>query len=261
MARCLGGRIIIEGMALLKYTVEPTSQRDWTDQQMDSLFAEGFPAFITADPEVKKYIGRVRECFPQLDVMLVCGDGQPMATGWGVPIPWTDQVADLPPSFADILRVAVEAHDSGGETNAFVICGGVVHPELKGTGTASELVRALIQTGQDHGMTRVLAPLRPTRKHRYPLISIEEYASWTRDDGLPFDPWLRLHVRAGGRVIALAPTAQTMFGSVKEWEEWARMPLPATGQYVIPDGMSVLHIDTDTDVGNYTEPNIWIRHL
>jgi hypothetical protein len=245
----------------LKYTVEPTSQRHWTDEQMDRLFAEGFPAFITADPEVKKYIARVREYFPHLDVILVSDDGQPAATGWGVPIPWTDDVKDLPPSFADILRVAVEAHESGADTNAFVICGGVVSPELKGTGTTTELLRALIQTGQNQGMTRVLAPLRPTRKHLYPLISIEEYASWVREDGLPLDPWLRLHVRAGGRVIALAPNAQTRFGSVKEWEEWARMPLPATGQYVIPDGMSVLHIDTDADVGTYTEPNIWIRHL
>ena len=95
------------------------------------------------------------------------------------------------------------------------------HPELKGTGTATELVRALIQTGQNQGMTRALAPLRPTRKHLYPLISIEEYVSWVREDGLPFDPWLRRHVRAGGRVIALAPDAQTMTGSVQEWEQWA----------------------------------------
>lgn len=78
---------------------------------MDRLFAEGFPAF-TADPEVKKYIARVRDYFPQLDVILVGEDGHPAATGWGVPIPWTDDVADLPPSFADILPVAVEAHES-----------------------------------------------------------------------------------------------------------------------------------------------------
>ena len=170
-------------------------------------------------------------------------------------------VAHLPESFADILRVAVEARESGADADAFVICGGVVHPELKGTGTATELIRALTQTGQKHGMTRVLAPLRPTRKHLYPLTSIEDYASWVRDDGLPFDPWLRIHVRAGGRVIALAPTAQTMTGSVQEWEEWASMPLPATGQYVIPNGMSVLHVDAVADVGTYVEPNIWIRHL
>jgi GNAT superfamily N-acetyltransferase len=243
------------------YAIEPTHRRAWSKQQMDGLFAEGFPAFITADPEVRKYIGRVRAHFPHLDVILVGEDGEPAATGWGVPIPWDDDAAGLPTSFADVLRVAVEAHESGAATNTFVICGGVVHPGLKGRGTATELVRALITTGRDHGMTRVLAPLRPTRKHAYPLTSIEEYASWVRDDGLPLDPWLRLHVRAGGRVVALAPRAQTMLGSVREWEQWAGMPLPATGEYVIPDGMSVLHVDTDADVGTYTEPNIWVRHL
>jgi hypothetical protein len=67
-------------------------------------------------------------------------------------------------------------------------------------------------------------------------------------------------VRVGGRIVALAPAAQTMTGTVQEWEQWARMPLPATGQYVIPDGMSVLHLDTAQDVGTYVEPNVWVRH-
>jgi hypothetical protein len=242
------------------YTVEASNRRDWTDEQMEGLFATGFPAFITADHEVKKYIARVRTYFPHLDVMLVSEDGQPAATGWGVPVPWRDDSADLPSSFADVLRVAVEAHESGATTNAFVICGGVVHPELTGTGTATELVRALVRTGLDAAMTRVIAPLRPTRKHLYPLTGIDQYASWVRDDGLPFDPWLRLHVREGARVVALAPTAQTMTGTVQEWEQWARMRLPASGQYVIPDGMSVLHVDVAMDVGTYVEPNIWVRH-
>ncbi|WP_325605964.1 hypothetical protein [Nocardioides sp.] len=228
---------------------------------MDELFGEGFPAFITADPEVKKYIARVREYFPHLDIILVSAAGDPAATGWGVPIAWTGAVADLPQSFADILRLAVEGHESGTDPDTFVICGGVVHPDLKGTGTATALLRALVESGQKHAMSRVLAPLRPTRKHLYPLISIDQYASWLRDDGLPFDPWLRLHVRAGGRVIALAPEAQTMTGSVQAWEEWAGIALPATGEYVIKDGMSVLRIDAAADVGMYVEPNIWVRHL
>jgi len=227
---------------------------------MEALFAQGFPAFITADPEVKKYIARVREYFPHLDVMLVDEVGAPAATGWGVPIWWSETVDDLPASFADVLRRAVEVYESGSDANTFVICGGVVHPGLKGTGTATDLVQALIRTGHSHGLTRVLAPLRPTRKHLYPLFSIADYASWVRDDGLAFDPWLRLHVRAGARVIALAPAAQTMTGTVQEWEQWVGMALPATGEYVIPHGMSVLSIDTAANVGTYVEPNIWVQH-
>jgi len=184
------------------YAVEPTKTRAWSDDQLEALFADGFPAFITADHEVKKYIARVREYFPHLDVMLVDEAEEPAATGWGVPISWSDTVQDLPTSFADVLRRAVEIHESGADADTFVICGGVVHPGRKGTGTATDLVRALIETGRSHGMTRVLAPLRPTRKHVYPLFTIDDYASWVRDDGLPFDPWLRFtlaQVRASSR--------------------------------------------------------------
>jgi hypothetical protein len=38
------------------------------------------------------------------------------------------------------------------------------------------------------------------------------------------------------------------------------MALPATGDYVIPRGLSILHIDTEQDRGSYTEPNVWVRH-
>ena len=30
--------------------------------------------------------------------------------------------------------------------------------------------------------------------------------------------------------------------------------------YVIPDGLSTLHIDRDADLGTYTEPNVWMQH-
>jgi hypothetical protein len=33
-------------------------------------------------------------------------------------------------------------------------------------------------------------------KPSYPRITIEGYAAWTREDGLPFDPWIRLHATA-----------------------------------------------------------------
>ncbi|NNN07798.1 MAG: hypothetical protein HKL85_01225 [Acidimicrobiaceae bacterium] len=119
--------------------VEQSNSRAWSDEQMEVLFAEGFPKFITADLAVKEYVGRVREYFPHFDVMLIDEYDTPVATGWGVPISWLGDVADLPSSFADVLRRAIEVHDSGVEANTFVICGAVVGPGRKGTGTATEL--------------------------------------------------------------------------------------------------------------------------
>lgn len=57
--------------------------RKWPDEQLAELFSEGFPSFITADRLVKEYIGRVRECFAGLDLMLLDADGVPVAAGWG----------------------------------------------------------------------------------------------------------------------------------------------------------------------------------
>ena len=97
--------------------VERSDSRAWTDEQMEVLFAEGFPKFIIADLAVKEYIGRVREYFPHLDVMLLDEYDTPVETGWGVPISWLGNIADLPSSFADVLRRAIEVHDSGLEAN------------------------------------------------------------------------------------------------------------------------------------------------
>jgi hypothetical protein len=240
--------------------VELSNARAWTDQQMEALFAEGFPEFITADRAVQKYIRRVRECFSHFDLMMVDETDTPAATGWGVPIHWSGDVEGLPPTFADALRRALESHDAGSATNTLVIGGAVVDPRHKGSGTAGELIGVLSEVGRAHGLTHVIAPVRPTRKHAYPLFSIEDYASWTRDDGLPFDPWLRLHVRLGARVIALAPAAQTMTGRVEDWEKWTGLSLPVSGDYVIPRGMGVLRVDREADQGTYVEANVWVQH-
>ena len=142
-----------------------------------------------------------------------------------------------------------------------VICGDVVHQaRRKGSGLADALITGLSQLADDALWPRVIAPLRPTLKRLYPLAGIDDYAAWTRDDGAPFDPWLRTHWCLGGRVIASAPVSQTMTGTVAEWEAWTGMAFPATGDYVIPEGLSVLHIDLTADRGVYVEPNVWVRH-
>jgi hypothetical protein len=240
-------------------TIERFDQRTWDDALLESLFAEGFPPFIIADVAAGALIGPVRERFGHLDIVLV-DDAVPVAAGWGVPIAWDGAAATLPSGYTDSLRRAIDLSDAGGAADTFVICGGIVHPERKGTGLAGELVQALCALADAPGWPRVIAPVRPTLKHRYPLQPIDEYVGWTRGDGQPFDPWLRLHVRLGGRVLGTAPASQTMTGTVAAWEGWTGLALPASGTYVIDGGLSPLVVDRGADLGTYVEPNVWIRH-
>jgi Acetyltransferase (GNAT) family len=241
-------------------TVERFDARTWPDEVLEELFGDAFPAFIVADPQAKKYIDRVREWFADLNVILVDDGDVPVATGWGVPVRWNGELSDLPAGYTDAIRRAVRGRERGHAPDTFVICGGIVSASRTGRGLAGELIKALRDLAPAAGCTRVVAPVRPTLKPAYPLTHIDTFAGWTRDDGAPLDPWLRTHWRLGGQIIATAPRSQTMTGTVREWESWTGMVFPSTGEYVIPRGLSTLHIDRDEDRGRYAEPNVWVRH-
>jgi hypothetical protein len=38
------------------------------------------------------------------------------------------------------------------------------------------------------------------------------------------------------------------------------MPLPATGDYVVPDALGLVHVDRELDLGVYVEENLWVQH-
>ncbi|MFI1355944.1 hypothetical protein ACH4TV_20585 [Streptomyces sp. NPDC020898] len=238
-----------------------TDARTWPVEPLKELFSESFPLFITADRLVSEYIGRVRELFPAWDLTLVDEHEVPVAAGWGVPVHWDGSAEGLPSGYTDSLVRAVEGHQQGVTPDTLVICGAVVTPSLKGRGLAGETLSALRRTALESGLTRVIAPVRPTTKARYPLTPIEKFMCWRRADGTALDPWIRAHERLGAEILAAAPRSQTMTGTVADWEEWTGLALPESGDYVIPDGLSLLHVDRAADEGVYQEPNVWMRHV
>ncbi|MBA3243624.1 MAG: hypothetical protein H0T61_00405 [Actinobacteria bacterium] len=108
------------------------------------------------------------------------------------------------------------------------------------------------------GLGSVIAPVRPTLKQRYPLIPIEEYVAWRREDGAHFDPWIRLHERVGGEIIAPVPASMVIRAPVADWEGWTGMRFPADGEYVFPEALAPLVVEAG--IGTHIEPNVWIRH-
>jgi hypothetical protein len=58
---------------------------------------------------------------------------------------------------------------------------------------------------------------------------MQEYAYRKRNDGLPADAWLRVHIRAGGRIEKVAPLSQMVLGTLAQWREWTGLPFDATG--------------------------------
>jgi GNAT superfamily N-acetyltransferase len=240
-------------------TVERMDARPRSDVQIDLLFADGWPTFITADHEVKKYIGRAREYFPALELALL-HDEFLVASGWAVPIKWSGDPVHLPSGYTDALARAVIDHEKGIVPDTLVVMAAQVRPDMRSRGLAAELLIAMNELSKEHHLDRVIAPVRPALKIQYPLTPIETFATWTQQDGSPLDPWVRTHWRLGARIIGTAPESMTMTGTVTQWETWTKLAMPSSGQYIIPEGLSVLNIDREKDLGTYVEPNIWMQH-
>src|SRR5437763_286098 len=82
----------------------------------------------------------------------------------------------------------------------------------------------------------LVAPVRPNRKDRYPLIPIERYIGWRTAKGLPFDPWIRVHARLGASIVRPEPRSLEISRPVVDWERWIELPLPDDGEYVFEGG-------------------------
>jgi GNAT superfamily N-acetyltransferase len=240
-----------------------TSDRTDLEDQLLPALGSGWPEFIFHDPISKKYIERVQKYFARFDVLLL-EDGQVVAGGWGVPLAWDGTVDGLPGGkdggYDGAMAVSVDGYEAGTTPDTLSVMAAAVHPERRGSGLAGQVLTALRERATAAGLDRVIAPVRPTLKARYPLTPMDRFATWTRPDGLHLDPWIRTHQRLGATILASCERSMTMPGTVADWESWSGLTLPESGQYVIPDALDLLHVDRETDHATYTEPNLWIRH-
>ena len=156
--------------------------------------------------------------------------------------------------------MVVQARRSEAAVDSLCAFAAEVAPDARRGGLAGELLAGMSELARRQGLRRVIAPVRPSWKERYPLTPIERYATWRRDDGQLLDPWMRLHERLGARVAAPVPRSLLITGSVGDWERWTEMVFPESGEYVFPHGLAPLAVDRAADVGTYWEPNVWMVH-
>ncbi|TDC01441.1 N-acetyltransferase [Nonomuraea longispora] len=135
-----------------------------------------------------------------------------------------------------------------------------VRRDLQGTGLSSKMLAAMRRHAAGQGFAELVAPVRPNLKHREPHTPMSEYAFRTRPDGLPHDAWLRVHVRAGGKIVKVAPRSMVIAGTLAEWRKWTGLPFDRTGDVEVPGALTPVHCDVEHDHAVYVEPNVWVSH-
>ena len=177
-----------------------------------------------------------------------------------MPLAWDGTDDGLPEGWREQILRSVADLDGGHADDTLGAMQIAMRGDVRGAGLSGTMVGAMRAAARAAGYRAVIACVRPTWKERYPLIPIEQYARWTRDDGLPFDPWMRLHARLGARIVRASPRAMIVKGSVADWESWTGMAFPGFGRYVVPQATQPVAIDRDRDEGVYYDQNVWMIH-
>lgn len=220
------------------------------------LTKDAMPEYNNHGDVLNVYWPRLADERPEFQFHMLDDGGELVARARCLPLRWDGTVEDLP---AGIDGAMIRGFEEGGANTLCALLISIPHG-VRSRGISRLAVQAMAGIARRNGLGCLIAPVRPSLKERYPLIPIEEYATWRRDDGLLFDPWMRVHERLGARILMPEPRSLRITGTVAEWEDWVGMPFPASGEHWFPGGLAPVTIDRAGDRGTYFEPNVWMEH-
>lgn len=241
--------------------ITPNKLADYRERAGEITDA-AWPEFMLHDPIANEHWGELFERFEEYQFALLDTENDRMAAmGNSLPFYWDQPLENLPETGWDwVFLRAIENHENRITPNIQSAIQIAIHPDYQSQGLSMRMVKAMGAIGRSKGYQNLVVPMRPNQKSKYPLTSIDDYILWKMDDGLPFDAWQRVHVRAGARVIKPCHEAMTIRGSRAQWESWANMKFPQSGPYIIPGALNPMEMNTEKDEGVYIEPNVWMQH-
>jgi GNAT superfamily N-acetyltransferase len=230
-------------------------------------FDSAWPEYMRHDPTAALYYG-TEALDRYLDFALAAVDrdapGRPIARAFSVPFAFRDGTEgrnELPLGGWDAMIHWADADwRFGRRATAVSALEITLLPPYRGRGISQLMLEAMIANVWARGFGDLYAPLRPSDKHREPETPFAAYVARTRGDGLPYDSWLRVHVRAGGRIVRVAPYSMVIPGTLAEWREWAGMSFTRSGDIVVPGALAPVHVCVEQDHAVYVEPNLWVHH-
>ncbi|MET8473322.1 GNAT family N-acetyltransferase [Streptomyces sp. NPDC006422] len=222
-----------------------------------------WPAFIGHDLCAATYLRRIWEELPEYAFVATDREGAVVAKAYSVPFALHREGRGALPDggWDQVLQWAFADRAAGVEPDTVSAIEIAVAPACQGRGLSGRMLAAMRENARARGFGEVVAPVRPSAKHLEPGTPMSEYAFRTREsDGLPHDPWLRVHVRAGGVVERVAPASMVVAGSLDQWREWTGLPFDKEGPVTVPAALVPVRCEPEHDYAVYVEPNVWVRH-
>lgn len=160
-----------------------------------------------------------------------------------------------------LLAQGVQCHLQGLTPNWLGVGGISVHRKARHKGYASLLLAYLKErAGSVLHLEGLLIAVRPTCKVLYPSVPQAEYIHWKRHDGELFDPWLRLHARAGGQILGTCPFSNVTMHKLAAFQRWTGRTFSESGSYFVEGAVAPVWVDVEHGYVMYIEEDVWVMH-
>jgi GNAT superfamily N-acetyltransferase len=222
------------------------------------------PTFMFESRVAERLMFRLPDLFPDLRLVAVDhgpdGD-QVVAHLHAVAFCWDGDHASLPDrGWEAILEQAVADADADRTPTAVSLLEASVRVDRQGQGLSRQLIEQARSRALALGLPDLFGPVRPSGKHLEPRRPMADYVAAVRQDGLPVDPWLRVHVRLGARLVKVCPISMTVAGTLAQWRDWSGLPLDRSGDVEVTGALVPVHVDVEAGSAVYVEPNVWMHH-
>ena len=144
--------------------------------------------------------------------------------------------------------------------NAMSLIEASVDPNFRGHGLSKMLIDRVKSEAQVLKLPQLIAPVRPTLKAKFQSETVEFYCQRKDAKSRIFDPWLRAHVEAGADIINVCHNSVCVKATLDKWRDWTGLQLSASGPTLVEGALMPVLINTETNIGIYSEPNVWVRY-
>ena len=244
----------------MNYIVVNFKDRPDLYEIQNDICGKAFPEFLYYSEVANKYWEKMMAYYGEYQLLLLHED-QIIAVINCMPMNLHIPDDELPEeAFNWGMEKGIKDFEAGKEINAVLGVQIIIPEEYQGKGISSIAVEELKNMCVKMRIQRLIIPIRPTLKSKYPINDIDTYIKWKNKDGLPFDPWLRVHVKKNAKIIKACKKAIEIRGTVNQWETWTKMKFPESGEYVVEGALCPIVIDRENNLGTYIEPNVWISY-
>ncbi|MFH1739484.1 MAG: hypothetical protein ABIH23_10800 [bacterium] len=226
-------------------------------EKLSALSQQTWPEFLRHGDDY--HWGELRKRFARFQLLFISGSDL-IGVGHTVPLRWNNETDSLPDTIEEIILSAIKCHEQKQTPNTLAALAVMVSAPYRGKGLSTEILTAMKLLAKENHLKSLIVPVRPTLKSRYPITPFDQYVTWKRTDGSPFDPWLRVHWKLGASVLRIVPKAMTVEGTVEKWESWTDVRFPASGEYIVEGALQPIIIDHSNNAGRYEDPNLWMLH-